>query len=724
MVSIITGTTNKPVSSDRLKELFRIHVEYEGILYIGYPIIGTTEGAYPIDALWVSKEKGLVIFDLIEGRDLGEYENNQDDSYNKVEARLKGHRELVNKRNLQVEINVVTFAPAVVSIPENEEYPVCNNDSIATIIERFSWRTPEYYEKLVSVLQSVSMIRKAKKKRDISKEASRGAKLQKLEDSIANLDNAQGRAVIETVEGVQRIRGLAGSGKTIVLALKAAYLHAQHPEWKIAVTFNTRSLRGQLYQLINSFYIEQTSMEPDWESLQILHAWGASSKNPGIYYKYCVSHGIECFDYLSAKASFGRNLAFSGACEKALKDVAVCIPMYDAILVDEAQDLPVGFLRICYELLKEPKRLVYAYDELQNLNLQSLPSPEELFGNNNEGKPKVQFHMEADGSSKQDIILEKCYRNSRPALVAAHALGFGIYRDPGILSDVGLVQMFDHHNLWKEIGYSVVSGELTDGKRVVLERTENSSPKFLESHSAVDDLILFRSFVTKEEQDNWVTEEIIKNIKDDELRADDIIVINPDPITTKEAVAPIRRALFDRGLQSHVAGVDSSPDVFFDSDRESIAFTGIYRAKGNEAAMVYVINAQDCFQADSIFALNSDNAKLRNRLFTAITRSKAWVRVVGVGSQMDDLVREYTKVKEHGFQLDFTYPTEEQRKHLNIVNRDISEAEKTNIAMKRQSVSDLLRDIEEGRIFLEDLGADQIERLKRILEKDHKHEES
>ena len=36
----------------------------------------------------------------------------------------------------------------------------------------------------------------------------------------------QGRAVIETVEGVQRIRGLAGSGKTIVLALKAAYLHA------------------------------------------------------------------------------------------------------------------------------------------------------------------------------------------------------------------------------------------------------------------------------------------------------------------------------------------------------------------------------------------------------------------------------------------------------------------------------------------------------------------
>ena len=391
MVNIITGTTNKPVSSDRLKDFFKNHEEYEGTLYIGYPIIGTVEGAYPIDALWVSQEKGVVIFNLIEGKNLGEYENDQDDSYNKVEARLKGHRELVNKRNLQVEINVVTFAPAVVSLPDDEAYPVCNYDSVDNVLESFSWKTPEYYEKLVSVLQSVSMIRKAKKKRDISNETSRGAKLQKLEDSIANLDNAQGRAVIETVEGVQRIRGLAGSGKTIVLALKAAYLHAQHPEWKIAVTYNTRSLRGQLYQLINSFYIEQTSMEPDWENLQILHAWGASSKNPGIYYNFCISHGIECFDYLSAKASFGRNLAFSGACEKAMKDATVFIPAYDVILVDEAQDLPVSFLRICYELLKEPKRLVYAYDELQNLNLQSLPSPEELFGNSVNSMHLCQF---------------------------------------------------------------------------------------------------------------------------------------------------------------------------------------------------------------------------------------------------------------------------------------------------------------------------------------------
>ena len=713
MVTTITGTTNKPVSSDRLKNYFSAHNEFDGILYIGYPIIGTVEGAYPIDALWISPKQGLVVFNLIEGKRLGDYQDDQDDSYNKVESRLKG--QLVYKRQLQVSINVITFAPAIVTLPENDDYPVCNENTITNQICDLNWEHPEYYEKLVSVLQSVSMIRKGRKKREVKHSESRGAKLQQLEESVANLDNAQGRAVIETVEGVQRIRGLAGSGKTIVLALKAAYLHAQHPEWKIAVTFNTRSLKGQLKQLINSFYIEQTSMEPDWDNLQIIHAWGSSSKTPGIYYNFCVENGLECLDYSSARNQFGRNMAFSGVCEKAISEIENAAPMYDAILIDEAQDFPVSFLQLCYKILCEPKRLVYAYDELQNLNLQSLPSPEELFGTNNEGTPNVRFNYEPDGTSKQDIILEKCYRNSRPALVSAHALGFGIYREPDAFSDIGLVQMFEQKNLWKEIGYSVIEGELEDGKRVVLARTENSSPKFLESHSPIDDLILFKSFKTKHEQDVWVASEIEKNLRDDELRADDIIVINPDPITTKDAVASIRKILYDKGIQSHVAGVDSSPDVFFDTDNESVAFTGIYRAKGNEAAMVYVINAHDCFQADDINMLNSDNAKIRNRLFTAMTRSKAWVRVVGIGSQMDHLKAEYEKVKEKGFTLDFIYPTEEQRKYLNIVNRDISNAEKENIARRRKSVADLLQDIEEGRIYVDDLGSEQIERLNKIL---------
>ena len=63
------------------------------------------------------------------------------------------------------------------------------------------------------------------------------------------------RAAFEIPDGPQRIRGLAGSGKTVVLALKAAYLHSQHPSWHIAVTFYTRALAQQYKEMITNFLL-------------------------------------------------------------------------------------------------------------------------------------------------------------------------------------------------------------------------------------------------------------------------------------------------------------------------------------------------------------------------------------------------------------------------------------------------------------------------------------
>lgn len=714
MITVITGTTKKPVSSERLKNFFHQHNELNGYLYIGYPIIGTIEGAYPIDCLWISPDTGLVVFNLIEGKEIEGYEELQDDCANKIEAKLKGYRELVNKRNLCVEINVITYAPAInIKKEMANDYPLCSTEEeLEYQISQLKWNNKEYYPRLVSVLQAISTIRKGKKRRETINSESRGTKLKNLEDSIANLDNQQSRAVIETVEGVQRIRGLAGSGKTIVLALKAAYLHAQHPEWKIAITFNTRSLKGQLRQLINTFYIEQTSEEPNWENISIIHAWGApgGGEKNGVYYMFCKINNVEYYDFLNAKNKFGLNDPFGEVCNKALSDAKNILTLYDVILIDEAQDFSPAFLKLCYEMLKTPKRLVYAYDELQNLRSQSLPSPEEIFGIEN-GKPRVSFKSSRIGEPQQDIILEKCYRNSRPTLVTAHALGFGIYRELKKLnkSESSLVQMFDQSSLWNDIGYEVEEGSLEEGKRVVLKRTSTSSPIFLENHSSIDDLIIFKRFDTKDEQDKWVAEEIEKNLIDDELRPDDIIVINPNPITTKKNVAPIRSLLFQKNIQSHTAGVDTAPDVFFLEDNNSIAFTGIHRAKGNEAGMVYIVNSETCFES------HFDLAKLRNQLFTAITRSKAWVRVLGVGDSMDGLIKEYEKLKTHNFTLDFIYPTKGQRDHMNIVNRDMSEAEKNKIKESNISISNLVSELKNGNIYIEDFDKKQLNELISLL---------
>ena len=292
--------------------------------------------------------------------------------------------------------------------------------------------------------------------------------------------------------------------------------------------------------------------------------------------------------------------------------------------------------------------------------------------------------------------------------MTAHALGFGIYHQPPADKESGLVQMFEQSSLWTDIGYEVAEGELVDGQHVVLNRTARTSPEFLEEHSDMDDLILFKSFASQVEQDKWVAEQIKTNLSADELRPDDIIVINPNPLTTRELVAPIRKRLYDEGIVSHTAGVDTSPDVFFADNNDSVAFTGIYRAKGNEAAMVYVINAQDCFE--STFEMS----KVRNQLFTAITRSKAWVRVLGVGRKMQGLIAEYNQVKDHRYTLDFVYPTKVQRDHMNIVNRDMSDVQKRKVK-KFADIIDIITEVDNGQIYLEDLGEERIEKLRKLL---------
>jgi superfamily I DNA and RNA helicase len=691
-------------------------VSITGQLFIGYPIIGTPDGRHAVDAMLVSEKLGLVLFDLVEGTDPKDFDARQDDAYNFMRARLNTYRELFDRRELKINLVTITFAPGVAdpSLFEKAGYALVNTKSAASHLKSLIWEKsdPAVFNVAISAIQTISSIRKSRSKRLVSSENSRGARLKKLEDSIATLDNLQSRAVIETVNGVQRIRGLAGSGKTIVLALKAAYLHAQHPDWKIAVTFNTRSLKAQFKRLINSFFVEQTGEEPDWENLRILNAWGApgGAERDGLYHLFCRSHGIEYFDFGTAKFKFGKDSEFRGVCESAISQAKERKKLFDAILIDEAQDFPPAFLRLCLSMLDEYDRLVYAYDELQNLSTESVLAPEQLFGTNTNGKPRIVFRPATKNEPRQDIILEKCYRNSLPVLVAAHALGFGIYRQPAPQARTGIVQMFEHVQLWEEIGYRVSGGTLADGMRVVLERTEESSPKFLEEHSRIEDLISFKQFDTEEAQANWLVAEIKNNLEKDELRHDDIIVINPDPLSTRSKVSPIRAKLLDIGIQSHLAGVDTNPDVFFQNDKNSVTFTGIYRAKGNEAGMVYIINAHDCHSSWNL-------ARIRNRLFTAITRSKAWVRVLGIGDGMAHLIGEYSKLREKEYKLDFIYPTKAEREHMQVVHRDMSEEDRRLLSSREQNLARLIADIESGNVYLEDLDPKLTRRLQELLGK-------
>ncbi|MEB4814942.1 DEAD/DEAH box helicase [Bacillus thuringiensis] len=701
MINIIRGASSKPVSSERLIQYLISRNDIEGTLYLGYPIIGTVEGSLNIDALLISKQHGVIIFDIVEGSDLGDVYEKQDDAFTKLHSKFFQYSSLIKRRNLLVEIGVITYAPAYNGTFHNDDdYFVATNDTqLKTFLDAQEWQHSHLFNQLVAAIQAITTIKSRPKRAKVKKPDSKGAKIKKLEESIANLDSYQSQAVIETVEGVQRIRGLAGSGKTIILALKVAYLHTKHPDWKIAVTFNTRSLKNQFIELITRFTYEHKHAEPDWDKVKVIHAWG-SPKADGIYYEVCKEHNVEYLDFQSAKAfNVPYGYEFDLVCQRAVNEISDYKELYDVILVDEAQDFSKYFLEICYNILGPQKRLIYAYDELQSLNKQTMLAPQEIFGTDDQGKPKVILKNEKN-KPKQDIILKQCYRNSRPVLVTAHALGFGIYRDKG------LVQMFDHNKLWKDIGYEIFEGNLADGNDVILGRTSEASPEFLEAHSSIDDLISFVKFDKNNDQIHWIADQIKKNLEDDELEYKDIMVINSDPLTTKSDVAPLRSLLFDMGINSHLAGVSTSPDDFFND--KSITFTSIYRAKGNEAAMVYVLNAQNSSEG-------SDLARKRNILFTAITRSKAWVRLCGYGPSMQHLLEEFKKIKSHEFTLDFKYPSVEERKTMNILNRDMTLEEKKTLRETKSNVDEVIRALQNKKIYKEDLSPEQLATLKELL---------
>lgn len=106
-------------------------------------------------------------------------------------------------------------------------------------------------------------------------------------------------------------------------------------------------------------------------------------------------------------------------------------------------------------------------------------------------------------------------------------------------------------------------GVIRDGEFVTLYRTEETSPAFLEDHSSIDDLIQFRRFENNVQEADWIVEDIEKNLHDEELRYQDIMIIHPDPKITKSYVSHIRVKLMEKGIKSHIVGVQTTPDDFF-----------------------------------------------------------------------------------------------------------------------------------------------------------------
>lgn len=704
-LTVVRGDTGNAAVADLIIQQMRKTVA-DGTVYVGYPVLAGVDGRIPVDVLLVSPQLGLVAVSIANSAPANtagwdELVEAQDAMFAALESHLSRYPALRLGRRFIVPITTFTVVPpATPDAPTDTDAVFVQADEIADRLPASGIDAP-VYTALESALQRVTTIKPIRKREAVTKESSRGGVLKAIEKEIANLDQWQKQAAIESPDGPQRIRGLAGSGKTIVLALKAAYWHVQHPDWTIAMTFQTRALYQQLIDLANRFTFAHGEDTVDPDHLQIMHAWG-STRREGVYQQMASSVGLPARDFNYARARFGMDQAFRGVCKELLAHCAENPPepIYDAVIIDEAQDLPAEFFQLVWLFTKPPHRVVWAYDELQILSESTMPSMSEMFGQDESGRPLVELRNDPD-RARQDVMLPVCYRNTPWALTVAHALGFGVYRDEG------LVQHFDNPELWRDIGYEDIGGTLALGEHVVLRRGKENSPRFFHALLSPADAVVSRQFDSTGAQDQWIATEIRRNLEVDELEAEDILIVLPNTITAKSRFAQLRAALQEEGLECHMPGFTTNPDSVFEPG--SIAITHIFRAKGNEAAMVYV--------ADCEYATGGTNkVTRRNTIFTAITRSRAWVRTTGVGDNFAALNAEIGKVVGSEWKLDFTIPTLQQLQHLRTVNRERSKDQEAQADKVLSEFERILQRITDGDLTVADLTPRQKTLLARFTD--------
>jgi hypothetical protein len=222
---------------------------------------------------------------------------------------------------------------------------------------------------------------------------------------------------------VRLLRGPAGSGKTIVLTQRARYLAAQHPQWKILVLTYNRPLCDQLQRMLNS--VKQLEVRTLHSLCGIL--WNRSADSPQVLedrlrtwlteqksrfpviqkagvdfleqeitwikdigfteqeaYVTSIRKGMgerrlsaedkqgifqvmQAYDRFIQESSLVDYVDLPGLTLKALQTERIQRPLYDAVLIDEAQDFAPTWIRIVKEVVKPDGALFLADDPSQSI---------------------------------------------------------------------------------------------------------------------------------------------------------------------------------------------------------------------------------------------------------------------------------------------------------------------------------------------------------------------
>lgn len=623
-------------------------------IFYNFPVYKDQDDKALFASLLVCSIKhGFQIFGVFEGSHISDrnvdfvtIDQDLENVYSAIFSKLIRNKALrKSKTELLIPINACIFCPNVPQVsPEMAEADLCVSlkdvKDFITSCKTTSLTEGILYEAIGSIDGSKAIIKPKPREIHELPSTARGSLACQIESEINRFDQEQKLGTMSVLDGLERIRGLAGSGKTVVLAMKAALTHLRDPEAIIGFTFFTKSLYQQIKRLITRFYRQFDDKDPDWDRVKILHGWGGFT-GEGLYFNVCTANGIQPLSLGQAKIGGGN--PFSYACEKVLEEKRLK-KIFDYVFIDEGQDFPNSFVRLCLRSTKGPK-VVLAYDEFQTIFQPSAPDLKAIL----EQKPDEYSQIDIS----QDIVLKKCYRNPREIILVAHAIGLGVYEN--------FVQILENAQQWEDLGYKVLEGDFTQGSKTIIERPEENSLFSISKGQNPSDIVKAIVYSNIDEE----IAHTIKRIKEDldaGLRADDILVTVVDDRNAKTYLSALSRDLTKLGVQSNnihteVYGIR---DFFLP---EYVTLSTVHKAKGNEAYSVYVLG---------IDALNQTypGPRERNILFAAMTRAKGWVCISGIGEPAKQFEKEVSKALSKFPYLEFEYPDPDK---IKIIKMDLQE---------------------------------------------------
>ena len=436
----------------------------------------------------------------------------------------------------------------------------------------------------------------------------KGSKGERLDEALAEyraLTDLQQRVIAKDWNGGPRlVRGVAGSGKTMVLAAQAARLIEQtqqgtidlfngsrRPPAVLAVCFN-RTLVPFIRDRIELAYRQRTNERLPKGSLLVMHF------NNVLYHlsrrAYCRYRRIA--DEPDADKRAAECLSdLESATGKRAKELAS--GLYAAVLVDEGQDFHDNeyrlLMRICARTPSGLPRMFVFYDDAQNLYGLKRPRWMDL-------------GLELRGRA---VVMDRCFRNTRQIIEPAFNLLLGTYADDkavvGTSGYADLATLEDKNLITRANGHMCVHFSAREGTPV-----------------------LFRQCHSRDAEKDYVAERCEQLMQDDGLLPQDILVLT----FRRQRALQLANAIADRVGDEKVRcpfEKDAKDAVAIEPGR--ITVSTVASTKGYDAPQVLLASANEF----------PDTVEGRVCLYVGCTRAREWLE--GTATEMTGLAREFQK---------------------------------------------------------------------------------